>query len=87
MLVIEYSQLPKSIIAIYTKICDTQYAIINELINDINKPVVEIACQYLFENNANNHILQYDNLTEMDIKAFEYATNYLKGYNVMGDVV
>lgn len=84
---ITYSQLPSSIIAIYTKILETPYAVINSKLTDKNKNFVKHACEYLHSKNSPNRILQHDNLTELDYEAFKYASDMLKGYNMNGDVM
>lgn len=82
-----YSALPTSIIAIYTQICKTPYAIINKQLNKANKQFIKHACQYLHKHNSPSHILQFDNLTELDHEAFKYASDMLAGYNINGDAM
>lgn len=82
-----YSQLPSSIIAIYTNVIDTPYAIINDKLNSTNKQFIKHACEYLHIHNSHSHILQFEHLSELDYEAFQYASNLMKGYNINGDVI
>lgn len=57
---IEYKELPKNILFIYTKIFNQKYGIVNQNAEFYDKQLLKEACHFLFENNYENVIVNRD---------------------------
>ena len=68
---IEYKELPKNILFIYTEIFNAKYGIINNALNDKEKLLLEQVCHYNYKNNADNAIVcREHNYPKKEVDAF-----------------
>lgn len=54
---IEYKEMPKNILFIYTKIFNQKYGIVNQNADFKDKQLLKEACQFLFEHDYGNIIV------------------------------
>lgn len=73
---IEYKELPKNILFIYTEIFNTKYGIINTKLSSYDLDLMRDICLFLFENNATNRIVHTDFI--FDPEEMELLNDYLK---------
>lgn len=73
---IEYKELPKNILFIYTEIFNTKYGIINTKLSSYDLDLMRDICLFLFENNASNRIVHTDSI--FDPEEMESLKDYLK---------
>lgn len=73
---IEYKELPKNILFIYTEIFNAKYGIINTKLSSYDLDLMREICLFLFKINASNRIVHTDFI--FDPEEMESLKDYLK---------
>lgn len=79
-IILKYEEMPKSIVAFYTKILNNEYIILNSLHSNAKVFFAAYACLYYKENNYNAGKIELSDLKRDDFEPIIYAKNKLKDF-------
>lgn len=79
-LTLKYEEMPKSIVAFYTKVLNNEYIILNSLHSHAKVFFAAYACLYYRENDFNVGKIELSDLKREDFEPIIYAKNKLKEF-------
>lgn len=77
---LKYEEMPKNIVAFYTKILNHEYIILNSLHSNAKVFFAAYACLYYKENNYNVGKIELSDLKREDFEPIIYAKDKLKDF-------
>ena len=79
-IILKYEEMPKSLVAFYTKISNNEYIVLNSLHSNAKLFFAAYACLYYKKNNYNVGKIELSDLEKDDFEPILYAKTKLKDF-------
>lgn len=79
-IILKYEEMPKSIVAFYTKILNNEYIVLNSFHSNAKVFFAAYACLYYKENNYNVGKIELSDLKKDNFEPIIYAKSKLKDF-------